>query len=84
MSDPGDLFHEIQVVLAGHSESAVMRALLQSLLVAIGVSAPDLARAEAMIDALPAELKPLLRQEWANYRLHRAKSADNQDGPTSH
>jgi hypothetical protein len=52
-----------------------MQALLGSLLVVIGVAAPDLARAEAAIDALPTELKPLLRQEWVNYRLHRASMA---------
>lgn len=67
-----DLFRDVQTVLAGHSEMAVMQVLLQSLLVVIGVGAPSLARAEAAIDALPTELKPLLRQEWVNYRLHRA------------
>jgi hypothetical protein len=75
MSEPeGNLFHDIQVVLADWPERAVMQALLQCLLVAIGVSAPDLPRAEALIDALPAELKPLLRAEWVNYRLHRART----------
>jgi len=75
MSDREELFAHIQTVLAGHSESDVLRTLLQSLLVAIGVSAPSLARAEAVIDALPAELKPILRREWQNYRAHRAKAA---------
>jgi hypothetical protein len=74
MSEQPSLFHDLQVVLGGHSEASVMQALLQSLLVCIGVSAPSLARAEALIDALPTELKPKLRQEWLNYRKHRAKS----------
>ena len=83
MSDSTDPFHQIQAVLAGHSEKQVMQALLQSLLVAIGVSAPDLEHAEALIDALPAELKPLLRAEWDNYRAHRAK-ASIQQSDSSH
>lgn len=82
MSDQDELFSAVQAVLAGHSERTVMQALLKSLLVVIGVSAPDLARAEALIDALPAELKPLLRQEWVNYRLHRARKPHD-DGPIS-
>lgn len=82
MSERTDLFHEIQVVLAGHSEATVMQALLKSLLVIIGVSAPDLARAEALIDALPTELKPLLRQEWVNYRLHRAGTLIRHEQPS--
>lgn len=52
-----------------------MQVLLKSLLVIIGVSAPDLPRAEALIDALPTELKPLLQSGWVNYRLHRAKAS---------
>jgi hypothetical protein len=76
-SDANDLFHQIQGVLAGHSEATVMQALLYSLLVVIGVSAPSVARAEALIDALPAELKPKLRREWLSYREHRAKSLSN-------
>jgi hypothetical protein len=75
MDDQGELFHEIQLVLAGHSEAVVMQALLRSLLVVIGVSAPSLARAEALIDALPVELKPVLRKEWLNYRAHAAKAS---------
>jgi hypothetical protein len=77
MSD-GELFGRIQAVLAGHPVSEVTGALLQSLLAVYGVSAPSLARAEAAIDALPASLKPLLRQEWPNYRAHRAKASDQQ------
>jgi hypothetical protein len=74
MSDRSDLFHELQSVLAGRSEAAVMQALLQCLLVIIGVSAPDQTRAEELIDALPAELKPALEKQWLNFRLHRAKA----------
>lgn len=72
MSERASLFAEVQAVLGGHSESEVMQALLQSLVVVVGVSAPDIDRAEAMLDALPAELKPLLRKDWAKYRQHRA------------
>jgi hypothetical protein len=75
MSDHEELFKAVQVALAGHSEAAVMQTLLKSLLVIIGVSAPSLARAEALIDALPAELKPILRREWLNYRAHRARAS---------
>ena len=70
-----DLFRRIQATCGGEGEAAVMQALLQSLLVVIGVSAPSLARAEALLDALPAELKPRLRAEWLNYREHRAKAS---------
>jgi hypothetical protein len=77
MSEQQDLFQQIQVVLAGHTESKVMQALLKSLLVVIGVSAPDLPRALALVDALPTELKPLLQAEWLNYRLHRARLSDS-------
>lgn len=84
MSEREDLFPKIQAVLAGHSEMEVMQALLKSLLVIIGVSAPDLPRAEALINALPAELKPLLRNEWANYRQHRARVATKESGSTRH
>lgn len=76
MSDGAAAFKAVQEALAGHSEAAVMQALLKSLLVVIGVSAPDLARAEALIDALPAEMKPHLRKEWVSYRLHRAKAGE--------
>ncbi len=72
---PGDPFRQIQMVLAGHPEAVVMAVVLRSLLAVIGVSAPDLARAEALIDALPAELKPLLRAGWDDYRDHRAEAA---------
>lgn len=82
MSDRETLFHKVQTALAGHSEAAVMQALLQSLLVVVGVSAPDLPRAEAMLDALPTELKPLLRRDWINYRLHSANAAKQDQ--TSH
>ena len=75
MSDRDDLFPKIQAVLAGHSEGQVMQALLASLLVVIGVSAPGLGRAEALIEALPAELIPVLRKNWVDYRKHRAKAA---------
>lgn len=74
MSDSEDLFRAVQEALAGHSEAAVMQTLIRSLLVVIGVSAPSLARAEALIDALPAEMKPFLRREWINYRLHMTKA----------
>ncbi|HXA23628.1 MAG TPA: hypothetical protein VNW90_15160 [Acetobacteraceae bacterium] len=74
MSDDPDLFDQIQAVLAGHTEKAVMLTLLKSLVVAIGVSAPDLPRAEALIDALPGEMKSRLLAEWPNYRAHRAKA----------
>lgn len=70
MNDNKGLFQQVQAVLAGHSEAAVMQTLLQSLLVVIGVSAPSVARAEMLIDALPGELKPMLRAEWLNYRAH--------------
>lgn len=75
MDDREELFRSVQATLAGHSEAAVMQVLLKSLLVIIGVSAPDLPRAEALIDALPTELKPLLQSGWVNYRLHRAKAS---------
>lgn len=75
MSDAQDLFAEVQAVLAGHSEAAVMQVVLRSLLVVIGVSAPGLGRAEALIEALPAELIPMLRAEWPNYRAHRARAS---------
>jgi hypothetical protein len=78
MSDSQDLFGRVQMVLAGHSEAVVLQVLLKSLVVAFGVSAPSLARAESAIDALPASLKPILRQEWMNYRAHRAKASDEQ------
>jgi hypothetical protein len=74
MNDHEDLFRAVQFALAGHSEAAVMRVLLKSLVVVIGVSAPSVARAEALIDALPGELKPILRTEWLNYRAHRAQA----------
>lgn len=78
-----DLFRQIQAVLAGQSEAAVMQALLASLLAIIGVSAPNLARAEILIDALPAELKPMLRAEWLKYRAHRAR-ASAEPGQSEH
>lgn len=84
MSDHADLFQKIQVTLAGHSEMEVMQALLKSLLVVIGVSAPDLPRAEALINALPAELNPLLRSEWANYRMHRARKPKSEQSKSTH
>jgi hypothetical protein len=79
MSERPDLFQQMQALFAGHSEAAVMRASLQSLLAVIGVSAPGLGRAEAMIDALPAELKPLLRRDWPKYRAHRGNAENQQD-----
>lgn len=72
--DRKDPFVAVQKALAGHSEMAVMQALLRSLLAVIGIAAPDIQRALAMIDSLPAELKPLLEERWPSYRLHRAKS----------
>jgi hypothetical protein len=78
MSDDTHLFDQIQTVLAGHTEKAVALALIRSLVVAIGVSAPDLPRAEALIDMLPGEMKSLLLAEWENYRAHRAKAEAKQ------
>jgi hypothetical protein len=75
MGDTKDLFGQIQAVCAGHSEAAVTQALLRSLLVVIGVAAPSLQRAEAILDALPTDMKPLLRAEWPKYRQHRAKAS---------
>jgi hypothetical protein len=66
-----EIFRAIQAALAGHSEKEVIGALLSSLVVAIGVSAESLSRAEAVINALPAELMPLLRAEWPKLRRHR-------------
>lgn len=63
-----DLFDEIQAILHGRSTAAIMQALLQCLLVNITVSAPSVARAEALLDAIPAELKPGLRANWLKYR----------------
>lgn len=76
MSGQETLFQKVQAALAGHTEREVMQVLLHCLLVVIGVSAPDLDRADAMLDSLPTELKPLLRKEWGNYRQHRARSVD--------
>lgn len=84
MSDANRLFHAVQATLAGQSEAAVMQALLTSLLAAVGVSAPSVARGEAMLDALPAELKPILRREWANYRKHRAAAAAETESGATH
>lgn len=71
MTEREELFRDIQAALAGHSEKEVIGALLSSLVVAIGVSAEDLAHAEATVDALPRELKPLLRTGWEGFRRHR-------------
>lgn len=73
MTERDELFRDIQNTLAGHSEVAVMQALLTSFVVAIGVSAESRSRAEEVINALPAELIPMLRENWAGYRKHRAK-----------
>jgi hypothetical protein len=82
MSEANNLFRGVQTLLAGHTEAAVMQALLQSLVAAIGVSAVDLDRARAIINALPMELTPMLEQGWLNYRAHRAKAAISQNAGT--
>lgn len=74
MSDREDIFHAIQKVLTGRSEADVLHVLLASLVVAIGVASDDLARAEMLIDALPTELKQVLRANWADYRKHRTRA----------
>lgn len=67
------LFAQVQTVLAGHAEVVVMDALVRSLVVLVGVSAADLESAQAFIDTLPGQMKPMLRAEWDSYRAHRAK-----------
>lgn len=74
MSEREDIFRDIQTVLTGHSELAIIQALLTCLVTAIGVSAKNIQHAEGVINALPAELNPILRDEWTNYRKHRAQS----------
>lgn len=72
----GTVFQGIQRALAGHGERDVLHGLMMSLVTAIGVTAPDLDRAEQILDALPVELKPVLRAKWAEYRQHRARVTD--------
>jgi hypothetical protein len=79
MSGSPSLFQQLNAVLAGHPEDEVLPTVLQVLLTVIGVGAPDLARAEALIDGLPATLKPLLRKEWENYRAHRARVGPSEE-----
>ena len=81
MSETNELFRAINAACAGHSESAVLQALLNCLVTAIGVTSPGLGRAEALIDALPGELKPLLRKNWQGYRRHRARAAKRSARP---
>ncbi len=74
MTERDDIVRDIQQVLAGHSEVAVLQALLTSFVIALGVSAESLARGEEVIDALPTELKPMLRDGWTGFRKHRARA----------
>lgn len=74
MTEQDEIFRDIQKVLAGHSERAVTYALLTSLIVAIGVGSESLSRAIAVIDALPTEMKPILRDKWGGFREHRARA----------
>jgi hypothetical protein len=82
MSDTGErdeVFRKIQAACAGHQESDVVQALLRSVVIAVGVSAPSLPRAEAVLNALPAELTPFLREKWPSLREHRAKADRRRD-----
>lgn len=74
MDERTHLFNKVQLALAGHSEREVAHVLLTSLLIEIGVGAENLPKAIAVIDALPTELKPLLRERWGEFRRHRAQA----------
>jgi hypothetical protein len=72
MDPRNHLFHAIQATLGGHTETDVIAALISSLVVAIGVQAPDLQEAIYAIEDLPHTMKPILHQEWPKLRRHRA------------
>jgi hypothetical protein len=74
MSEREEVFRKIQLACAGHLEQDIIQALLHSVVVIMGVSAPSLERAEAAIDALPVELKMVLRQKWEAIRKHRERA----------
>jgi hypothetical protein len=70
-----DLFRQIQLVLGGYPEAVVLQVILRTLVVIIGVGAPDFHRAEAILSSLPSELEPILHAEWNKLRAHREKAA---------
>jgi hypothetical protein len=77
-----DLFRQIQLVLDGYPETVVLQVIARTLVVIIGIGAPDIHRAEMLLNSLPADMKPLLHAEWGNLRAHREKAAaQSDDGP---
>ena len=74
MTDAEQLYSDIQKALAGHTEKAVLTALISNLIVAIGVSSNDLHHAEQVVKKLPDEMLPMIRKGWADFRVHRART----------
>lgn len=74
MTERDEIFRDIQTVLSGRPEREIIAALLTSLVTAIGVASKDLKHAESVVDAIPIELKPILRDNWDAYRKHGAKA----------
>ncbi len=69
--DHKDLFQAVQRALTGHSDLDVLQALVRSLVVAVGVSAPSIEQAEQWLDAMLPEIKTAVRQDWPKFRAHR-------------
>ena len=74
MTERNEIFHDVQAVLAGHSEGEVIAALMASLAIAIGIRSDDMRHAEAVIKSAPDDMIRTLRQEWPKLRRHRAAS----------
>lgn len=68
-----ELYEAIQMLAAGHPAVAVLHALCESVAMAVGYMAADLAQADAVIDGLPADLKRIVRENWRVLRDARGR-----------
>lgn len=69
-----DLFDQIQQTVNGYSARPVIRALGNSMALAIGFMCDTPEEADSVIDALPTDLKDILRQEWDRVTAARLRS----------